>query len=72
MLSIIEQERREAVKNYREQMAMFEDDERELRHNRGWNDSKAMLPSKSYGVFCFVIGAISGALTPDILTLLLA
>lgn len=62
MISILEQERRAAVQSYRQSMAMFEADERELEYNRGWNDAKQMLPSNVSRVVSFFAGAFVGAL----------
>lgn len=61
MISIVEQERRAAVKSYRESMAMVESDALEEAYSRGWSDAKDMLPSNVVRLVCFFAGVFVGA-----------
>ena len=63
MISIVEQERRDAVKDYKSQIAMTHADEKEAEYWRGWNDAKEMVQANTYGVLVFATGVFVGAST---------
>lgn len=66
MISIIEQERRKAVKDYQSQISMVHADEVDDAYWKGWYDHKKMMPSDfrlySYFAFGIFIGFISSGI----------
>lgn len=66
MTSIIEQERRKAVKDYQSQISMVHHDEVEESYTKGWDDCRKAMPIKmklflyfNFGVFIgFILAGI--------------